>query len=161
MTTSVNPLLFVSLLPVAWCHVEYLLGNSAHLSSLSTSCPPLAPSLGWQREKQRSPGCWENTVQQDSCVISIVLATNLEHSTVQAAYRKINCIPTRLNTPGFVDYIHRKFPWLIFHNWKGKQHHIFPKGIAKLLCYLQKSWHKSCSSHKTKPMKSKIHIILT
>jgi len=62
------------------------------------SRPPSAYSLWGQGEKQRWPSCCTNTLQQQLkhwCVIGIVLVTNLKHSTIWAAMKKVNSIPAR------------------------------------------------------------------
>lgn len=85
----------------AWCYIarNISLVNSGQLSSLCplpTTCPPLVYSLGWQRKKQRKPSA--SAAQQylkRDCIINIVLITNPKHTTLPAAVKKMNSLPTR------------------------------------------------------------------
>lgn len=84
------------LLSMTLCGMEYPLVHSGHLSpphSLPASCPPSAYSLWSQNKKQ--------TAQQQlkhCCVINAILVTNLKHSSLWAAIKKINFIPAKPST---------------------------------------------------------------
>lgn len=79
------------LLSMTLCGMEYPLVHSCHLSpprSLPASCPPSAYSLWSQSEKQ--------TAQQQlkhCCVMNAILVTNLKHSSLWAAIKKISSQP--------------------------------------------------------------------
>jgi len=83
---------------------EYLFAQVG--SAVPAASPPsLLPIPGLlaagQSEEQRRPWPCAITAQQqlkDWCVINTALVTNLKHSTIRAAMKKINSIPARLST---------------------------------------------------------------
>ena len=82
---------------------------------LPASCAPPARSLVGQGEKQNRPWVCVSTVQQQPkhpCVTNTVFRTNLEHSLLPAATKKMNSIiPAKTSTAGNWD-LARKRAWL-------------------------------------------------
>ena len=84
------------------------------LCSAGVSCPCCAPSqrlmpppacllVGWG-ERQKRPGLWVSTAQQQQehpCVIDIVFSTNPKYSPIPATLKKINSVPAKSSTRRF------------------------------------------------------------
>lgn len=82
---------------------EYLFGHFqlSQLCSLPTLFSPSADLLWGQHENQRRSWCCVSTAQQQPnhpCLISTVLVSRLNHSTIQAALKKFNLIPAKPST---------------------------------------------------------------
>lgn len=81
--------------------LEYFFGQLGQLSQLCclpTSCPPVALFTLGAEEKHRRP--WHTAAIAKTLVrINTVLVTTLKHSTMWAAVKEINSIPTRPSTP--------------------------------------------------------------
>lgn len=93
---------FVAEHDVVWYGLTFWPGGA--ICPYCVSFQPLAhpqTTLGGDRVGKKKPGCCTSTLQQQlkqCCVINTLLATDLKHSTMQTAIKKVNCVSARHST---------------------------------------------------------------